>query len=44
MITAKGLLMITMLTLQAQSFVTPSLLLMCGDIESNPGPRHSGRI
>ena len=35
--------MITMLLLQAQSFVSPSLLLMCGDIESNPGPLHSGK-
>ena len=37
-ITAKGLLIIIMLFLQAHSFVQPSLLLMCGDIESNPGP------
>ena len=35
--------MIAILILQVQSFVLPSLLLMCGDIESNPGPLHSGK-
>ena len=31
--------MLLILLVQAKSFVQSSLLLKCGDIESNPGPR-----
>ena len=34
----RRVLMILILLLQATSFIQSSLLLRCGDIESNPGP------
>ena len=34
----RGVLVILILPLQATCFIQSSLLLRCGDIESNPGP------
>ena len=34
----RGVLMMLILLLQVTTFVQSSLLLRCGDIESNPGP------
>jgi mannitol-specific phosphotransferase system IIBC component len=34
----RGVLMTLIVLLQATSFIHSSLLLRCGDIESNPGP------
>ena len=34
----RGVLMMLILLLQATTFIQSSLLLRCGDIESNPGP------
>ena len=34
----RGVLMMSILLVQATTFIQSSLLLRCGDIESNPGP------